>query len=389
MIESSAIPKRFYSLDALRGIAAIIVVLTHWPQFFFVSEKLSGSPISHGSSEFITTYLESKLPFYDVLFVAYKSGWLAVDLFFGLSGFIFYWLYAEKIKESALTAWNFFISRFSRLYPLHLLTLIWIVCVQFVLQHATNASFFFFDHNDPFEFILHLLLISSWGVGNHVSFNLPIWSVSVEIAMYTMFFVLCRFFPVRSLVLAIVSAIGLFVVFRVNSQLGHGIASFFLGGCTYHVYEWIVKTSRTKAALFYLSIVTALLWGMAILSDYRHWDFLGSVPFLWRYTLLPTALIFQVTILTLALAETLRGTLGKRLMVLGDISYSVYLLHFPLQISALTMAIYLGISREVFYSYYAFFGFFAVVLTLAALSHYYFERPVQRYMRKAWQSPVS
>jgi Predicted acyltransferases len=376
------IPKRFYSLDALRGLAAFAVVIYHWPQFFFSGNNLRSS--FRGESSFIGTYDVEKLPFFKSLFIFYDSGWLAVDLFFGLSGFIFYWLYSSNIKNSAITTWEFLVARFSRLYPLHMLTLIWVVSIQLASQHIPNTRFYFYQHNNIHNFILNLFLTSSWGFGDWHSFNTPIWSVSVEVALYIIFFVCCRLLSIHNFILFIFSAAGLFIIYPINHQLGHGVFSFFLGGCTYRIYVLLVSTSRTRKALPYLSSATLSMWFIAIFLVYHQCNPLDSAPFFWRYTFLPAVFMFQMTILTLAVAETRRGTMGKRISYLGDISYSVYLLHFPIQLSTLTTAIYLRVSREVFYNYYVFFCFFVLLLIASIISHYYFERPAQNYIRKTW-----
>jgi peptidoglycan/LPS O-acetylase OafA/YrhL len=43
-------PKRFYSLDVLRGLGALIIVLTHWHSFFFIKVKVLMLPTRHFTS---------------------------------------------------------------------------------------------------------------------------------------------------------------------------------------------------------------------------------------------------------------------------------------------------------------------------------------------------
>jgi len=75
----------------------------------------------------------------------------------------------------------------SRLYPLHFLTLMFVLLLQFFYE-------FFLDlqmnqgYNDFYHFILNLFFVSSWGLEEGNSYNLPIWSVSKEIIAYLVFF---------------------------------------------------------------------------------------------------------------------------------------------------------------------------------------------------------
>src|SRR5882724_7118049 len=98
--------KRLYALDTLRGFAALSVVLWHWQHFFAISGTWQQG------------WQKSSEPFYQFLRPFYAEGWAAVDLFFALSGFIFFWLYAEAIREARISAFRFAWLRFSRLYPL-------------------------------------------------------------------------------------------------------------------------------------------------------------------------------------------------------------------------------------------------------------------------------
>ena len=91
--------------------------------------------------------------------------------------------------------------------------------------------------------------------------------------------------------------------------------------------------------------------------------------------------LFPMTILSLALMETKRGTLGKRLSFLGDISYSSYLLHFPLQLAIAVVATKLAIKQTMYYSPWFMVLFFFVLILISLASHHYFEIPMQRILR--------
>src|SRR5256885_5143960 len=146
---------RFYLLDALRGLAALSIVLWHW-QHFFPAES----------------FRPERQPLYPLLVLFYSNGSRAVDLFFCLSGFIFFWLYAEKISSARISGCEFFMLRFSRLYPLHVATLIFVAAAQFIRWHATG-SFFVYPQNDAYHFLLHSALASSIGLQRGDSVNRP------------------------------------------------------------------------------------------------------------------------------------------------------------------------------------------------------------------------
>ncbi|MFD0804080.1 acyltransferase family protein, partial [Streptomonospora algeriensis] len=92
---------RIYSFDLSRAIAALAVVVLHWSEL-----AAPGSAPPFGQS----------LDFF------YRFGALAVPLFFVLSGFVFDWLYAIRIRAQRIDAATFFVLRFSRLYPLFIAT---------------------------------------------------------------------------------------------------------------------------------------------------------------------------------------------------------------------------------------------------------------------------
>ncbi len=99
-------------------------------------------------------------------------------------------------------------------------------------------------------------------------------------------------------------------------------------------------------------------------------------------TLLVTGGLFPLMIVGLALWETLRGHLGRRLAFMADLSYSSYLIHFPLQILCIGLTSLLGVDREFFYRDVALIAFFAVLVPLCLASYHFFEKPAQAAIRK-------
>ncbi|RMT41053.1 hypothetical protein ALP47_200218 [Pseudomonas savastanoi] len=77
----------------------------------------------------------------------------------------------------------------------------------------------------------------------------------------------------------------------------------------------------------------------------------------------------------------------RRFGAIGDVSYSSYLLHFPLQILFAMAFDVLGYSREIFYNAWMLLLFMAVLIPLSFASHRFFEAPVHQWLRrrfKAW-----
>jgi peptidoglycan/LPS O-acetylase OafA/YrhL len=329
-------PKRFYALDAFRGVAALSIVFWHWQHFFFKN----GAPGP------------GVRPWHGFFLLFYGYGQLAVELFFALSGFIFFWLYAQPIADRAVSARDFFRRRFSRLVPLHLVT---------------------------------LFLVNAWGLGYSHSFNGPIWSVSVEIALYLLFFALCRTVRIRAAVLAAVSLLGLFLLAQWEMPIGRGMIAFFLGGCVYRAYAWSLKTGAAKKLARVLPWVSAALWAGALIAVYTPSFHLDAWPWIKAHPLVatigPAVLLFPVTILTLALVETQRGAFWKRTSYLGDLSYSLYLLHFPLQLTFALVTGWLSMDRSFFSSPAALVIFFMVLLPLSWVSYRFLEIPAQRWLR--------
>jgi peptidoglycan/LPS O-acetylase OafA/YrhL len=368
---------RLYSLDVLRGIAALTVVFWHWQHFYSKSS---------------TPFIVEAQPLFRWIFPLYRNGDLAVDFFFLLSGFIFFWLYPKKIFEGHVSAKEFFILRFSRLYPLHFLTLIIVAAQQFYYWRI-NGSYFIYEENNVFHFLLNLLFISSVKLEKGFSFNGPIWSVSVEVFVYFVFFLISKNMKSNFFIAAMLSMVGYFLIFPSYSPVGRGVGGFFLGGVVYSIYQSIIMSKNSKYLSQFILFSMVLLWTIAILLSanyfnpglFFHFGILDSPPgFAYRPKILAAMVLFTPTILSFAIFERETSGFFKKLSILGDISYSSYLLHFPLQLAFATFVSINGISIDTFNRPVTLAIFLIVLILISVMSFHYIEMPLQRYLRKLW-----
>jgi len=377
------IPRRFYSLDLVRGLASLAVVFWHWQHFFY-----DGSTFS--------PYVMQAQPFYSVFYVLYQTGWLAVDFFFSLSGFIFFWLYAQKIAERRTGGWEFLVLRFSRLYPLHIATFIFVLLLQhWIFSHT--GDYFVTPFNDAYHGFLQLFMVSSWGFQQGTSFNGPVWSVSIEVLMYILFFLLCLIFRTRIWAMMAMVVIGA-LISSWQQEIARGLFSFFIGGLLFRFYRHLCERQLVKSASLVVVSTTLLLW-LATFFEVRYswfWPQVATllqallppqldalVPHLCHMAMrfMPVGILFPLTILSLALVETWRGYLGRRLAPISNLTYASYLLHFPLQMVFWAAVMQAGGDKAFFYQESIMLLFFAVLIPLCMASYYYFEAPAQSRLR--------
>jgi peptidoglycan/LPS O-acetylase OafA/YrhL len=386
MTSNQSPPRHFYSLDAIRGVAAMIVVLYHW-QFFYYANDIY---VQDG-------YEKTALPWYNYLSIFYADGMVAVDLFFLLSGFIFFWLYAGRIATRQINFRKFIIYRVSRLYPIHFVTLVLVAVLQWLMLRNVG-HYFIIQYNDSYHFLLNLLFIQNWGFEKGPSFNGPSWSVSVEVFLYFLFFIICYLkLEKKKLLLFLLIPLGAFLQYY-YSLIGKGMFTFFLGGLVYYLYVWMMKENRAPKYLPALIIVTVVLWA-AMFAEYQ-FSYLQGIWIKLLHQVMPdksteTALslfgqlrnfFFRVavspfTILTLALWETTKGTFNRKWALPGNCSYAMYLIHYPLQIIFVLVVDWFHMSRLVLRSPGTLLLFFLLLIPLSMVTYYYFELPVQDKLR--------
>jgi peptidoglycan/LPS O-acetylase OafA/YrhL len=361
---------RLYLLDIVRGLASLAVVVWHYQHFFFVAPATL-------SADFVRT----DQPFYRFLSLFYNEGSRAVYLFFVLSGFVFFYQYADDIRLVRIRASDFFVLRFSRLYPLHALTLV-IVAIGQAISYDIHGQYIVYPCNDLKRSILSTLLLTDWLPMRYVcnTLNAPTWSVSVEAFLYLVFFLFARLLPsgfAGQLFVTAAAVIAGIAVHELNGfhLLGEPVTCFFAGGVASLIWKRSDRDPKSSRWLLLISTSVAATSILCVIS-------FGPSVLLLDVALYPSA------ILALAFFQTFHSKAGRPLRAIGDISYSTYLIHFPLQLIIL-LTFSLGMMSFNFYDPPVFAMFFFLLFFLSCISYYGFERPAQQAIRKRMLSSSS
>ena len=185
------------------------------------------------------------------------------------------------------------------------------------------------------------------------------------------------------------SAIGLALSF-LHWPIGQGMVSFFSGALVGLGLGLLVRSGWYLRAPGQV-LLTALALGAAVLLGIAALPMLAGLlsraaPAAPRLAgaaagHLVVLVVFPYLVLLLGLIETIRPVRARTLRLLGDCSYSIYLLHFPLQLFTVICLDAAGVGRAVFGRPLTFVLWCALLFGVSALSHYGFEKPVQRRIR--------
>ena len=371
-------PKRLYALDVSRGVATFFVILWHWQHYAFNGSVLSPD------------FVRESQPLYPILRLGYEAGAIGARYFFLLSGFIFFWLYRESIHKKAVSAWAFGVRRFSRLYPLHLITLLGVALLQLLYVSRESVSFVY-SSNDLYHFFLNLGLVFRWGFEKGWSFNAPAWTISVEALLYVIFFVVALLgqgsWPF-CLVVSLLSFAGWRIFYH---EFFEGLTLFFLGGLAFYLTRLASTKHHALKKPIYLGAI--LCWA-AVIVNYYVFDFASLIlKFGATGKILiagfPFFLLFPLTVCSLALIEIDKGPWLRSISWVGEITYSVYLLHFPLQL-AFGLAVSYGLLNADFYLNPLYFAlYFVLLVTLSYGVFRTFELPMQSMIRRKCLHPHS
>jgi peptidoglycan/LPS O-acetylase OafA/YrhL len=352
-------------IEVLRFLSALAVLIWHYQHFFFDGVY----------DDAVAKDIRPQLPFYTVLLPVYEHGFWAVNLFWAISGFVFFWRYSKSIEQGHVSLSNFAVRRFSRLYPLHIATLILVVVLQYLYLKNHENSFIYPEKG----FTYHLFLASNWFNWQSNSFNGPIWSVSTEILIYFMFYGVIRAFG-SSIKIVCASAVALFVAFNLPDWHLYHIHVPLLSSSTFLCGVFFFAGGLAeKAARYRSSLLPAVCIGLGILLAY---GFGPNKP-----SQLPT-LILAVSA-TIIFAQIKSSGILRLLASLGNATYSSYLLHFPIQLVLALVVDALGYSRSIFLNPLVLCGYLAVTVATALAVYHWFELPAQNGIRNLSASLLS
>ena len=305
-------------LDGLRGVAALMVI------FYHVFEAFATSPIDQ----------------------RFNHGYLAVDFFFILSGFVIGYAYDDRWKT--MTTKDFIKRRLIRLHPMVVLGAV-LGVIAFCIQgcekwDGTQVSISMV----MLALLINLFLIPAVpgsgpeirGNGEMYPLNGPSWSLFFEYIGNIMYALFIRRMSTKALTaLVVLAGIGLasFAIFNFSGAGHLGV------GCTMEEYNLIggflrvlfsfsigllmsrvFKPIPVKGAFWICSLAIVVLLSM---------PYVGNGEALWMngiYDSVCAILIFPMLVYLGASGKTTDKHSARICKFLGDISYPLYMVHYPL-----------------------------------------------------------
>ena len=324
---------RYAILDGLRGVAALVVILFHG--------------------------FETYIPFFGTQHI--NHDYLAVDFFFVLSGFVIGYAYDDRWDR--MSTWSFFKRRLIRLHPMVVAGTLFGACLFFF---GESDYFSLIGGTEPWKFFLCIVLgllmipagtgldIRGWGETN--SLNGPNWSLTFEYIGNILYAFVLRRLP--TVVLGMLCVASAFLT--MNLALGWDVFGFFaqpkydvIGGWSITPDQMYVGFSRLLYP-FLCGLLISRLLPKFITKENPSGSPLGIRGGFWWASLLLVVLfavpqiggkscvadglyqvfaivvMFPVIVLIGAGSKTTDKRSAKWCETLGNLSYPLYITHFPL-----------------------------------------------------------
>lgn len=290
--------QHFHVLDGLRGVAALAVVVFHFMEWV------------------IADYTQN--------FIGH--GFLAVDFFFCLSGFVIGYAYDSRLPHMGLRA--FFTARLIRLHPLVLagtvLGIIGLVADPFADNTSGHSWTYFFITFISSVFLIPLPIMEERGF-NLFGLNAPAWSLFWEyIANILYAFILIRL-PKKALWILVIMAAGgiLWVSHHSGNLMGGWSGGTFADGGVRMVYSFMAGLLIYRCGWVIRHrlgfVVMALLLLVALLMPSSSLNWLTESI---------AVLVYFPLLVALGAGAAVSGASEKVCVFFGKISYPLYMTHY-------------------------------------------------------------
>jgi peptidoglycan/LPS O-acetylase OafA/YrhL len=294
------------ALTSFRGIAAVLVVLYHFRVQF--GPALDWDHYTH----------------------LFRLGWLWVDFFFLLSGFVMAYVYGAmfdaEVERDAY--WTFILRRLGRVYPLHLFMLLCFIPTEFAKYLVASNAAPAFVNNSPLSILTNVLLVHAWHLHASDTWNYASWSISAEFAAYLVFpFLASWLLRARAGTLVAVGCAGFGLLVVLKATLGHGTLD--------RTFDWgVLRCLPTFSIGMLLFRFYAAPWWRIKRVVGSDWMLAASgIGVLLMLHLAVNEVVIIAGFALLVLSGSLNsGAVGRFLSArpfhtLGVLSYSIYLTH--------------------------------------------------------------
>ncbi|KIA92038.1 acyltransferase [Pedobacter kyungheensis] len=369
MPETSLAAKPHYPiLDGLRGVAAIIVVTFHLTE-----------PLGTGHLDILVNH-----------------GYLAVDFFFLLSGFVIGYAYDDRWQK--MTVGTFFKRRIERLQPMVILGM----TLGAIGFYFTDSTIWPLIHTIPLWKMLLVLLIGYTILPIPLSMDIrgwqemhPLnsvgWSLFFEYIANILYAIGIRKFSKTALsILVLIAAIALghLAITSPNGDVS--------GGWTLNAEQLRVGITRTMYPFFaglLLSriakpkhIKNAFLWCSMLVAIVLYMPRIGGADHVWMngiYESVCIIIVFPLIVYMGASGMVDSQTESKICKFLGDISYPLYLVHYPLVYFYVAwISNNKGTTIVQAWPYALLILIGSIILAYVALKWY--DEPIRKWLRKKW-----
>jgi peptidoglycan/LPS O-acetylase OafA/YrhL len=345
----TATAPRLAALDGMRGVAALLVMGLH------IAGCLGSGLLGHG--------------------------YLMVDLFFLMSGFVLSAGYGQKLAAGGAGLW-FSLKRLVRLYPLALIGLVLGTAVAVTLGFAGLRPL----EDRPVLFVVLGALFLPWLGGGLISpFNGPAWSLQLELWINVAYGFVARWLTNRRLMaLTALAGLALIALTLTRGQFDGGFANNDPGRSA-GPWSYLVGWARVGFS-FPLGILLHRLWAAGRLSGLTSGMTLWIAPVALLMIALPpmgltplydlAAVTVLFPLLLILCANAAVGVRGAAVnAVMGRLSYGLYVLHGPILVAFRVLEPQ-GLSMPLRLGWYGLAA--ACAIAAAALAERWIDRPARR-----------